>query len=101
MKTPPVTRRDLDAWLTDLRKVGGQARTLAERHHSIDNVMNLDDLQMLEEATKRLIVTLNKNMMYVVPSPRAAASPGVVRFPRGSTDAEPQERRVQRRVGAP
>jgi transcriptional regulator with GAF, ATPase, and Fis domain len=99
MATPPVTRRDLDAWLADLRKVGGQARTLAERHHSIDNMMNLDDLQMLEEATKRLIVTLNKNMMYAVQSPRAAATPGVVRFPRPSAGTEPPKHRSHSIVG--
>ena len=99
MALPPVTRRDLDAWLADLRKVGGRARTLAERHHSIDNMMNLDDLQMLEEATKRLIVTLNKNMMYAVPSPRAAAAPGVVRFPHQPESPDTQKPRSHSIVG--
>jgi transcriptional regulator with PAS, ATPase and Fis domain len=99
MSIPPVTRRDLDAWLADLRKVGGRARTLAERHHSIDTMMNLDDLQMLEEATKRLIVTLNKNMMYAVPSPRATSAQEVVRFPRQPANPEPQKPRSHSIVG--
>ena len=51
-------RLDLGAWLADLRRIGGQARTLAEGHGAIDNLIDLADLKMLEEATKRLIVAL-------------------------------------------
>ena len=64
MVTPTAKRLDLGAWLADLRRVGGQARTLAERHESFESLMNLADLQMLEEATKRIIVALSKKAMY-------------------------------------
>jgi DNA-binding NtrC family response regulator len=99
MEDTPVTRHDLDAWLADLRKVGGQARTLAERHHALDQMMNLDDLQMLEEATKRLIITLNKNMMYAVPAPRPAAAAEMLRFPRPPADGESPRPRSHSIVG--
>jgi DNA-binding NtrC family response regulator len=64
----PGNRLDLAAWLADLRRLGGQARTLSERHDATtQSFMNLADLQMLEEATKRLIVSLNKGMLYGLP----------------------------------
>src|SRR5713101_7998296 len=50
MTTEPRKRLDLDAWLQDLRRLGGQARTLSERHESLKSLMDLADLQMLEEA---------------------------------------------------
>ena len=69
MTNPPAKRLDLGAWLADLRRLGGQARTLAERHDTLEDFMSLTDLQMLEEATKRIIVSLNKSLLYGVPSP--------------------------------
>jgi transcriptional regulator with PAS, ATPase and Fis domain len=63
----PGNRLDLAAWLADLCRLGGQARTLSERHDVTQSFMNLADLQMLEEATKRLIVSLNKGMLYGLP----------------------------------
>lgn len=63
--TGPATKRlDLGAWLADLRRVGGQARTIAERIETLDGVMSLADLEMLQEATKRLILSLNKGLLY-------------------------------------
>src|SRR5262245_14007302 len=76
MTVPPVKRLDLGAWLSDLRRVGGQARTLAERHASLEGVMNLADLQMLEEAAKRIIVSLNKGLLYGVHAPHGAEQEG-------------------------
>jgi DNA-binding NtrC family response regulator len=73
MTIPPAKRLDLGAWLADLRRLGGQARTLAERHGSLESLMSLTDLQMLEEATKRIIVSLNKGLLYGVP---ASIDPG-------------------------
>ena len=64
MSIPPVKRLDLGAWLSDLRRLGGQARTLAERHDPHDGLMSLADLQALEEAAKRIILSLNKGMLY-------------------------------------
>jgi DNA-binding NtrC family response regulator len=69
MTIPPAKRLDLGAWLADLRRLGGQARTLAERHDSLESLMSLTDLQMLEEATKRIIVSLNKSLLYGVAAP--------------------------------
>ncbi|HEV8340314.1 MAG TPA: sigma-54 dependent transcriptional regulator [bacterium] len=57
-------RLDLEAWLNDLKRLGGQARTLSEKHESVQNLMALSDLQMLEEATKRIIVSLSKKALY-------------------------------------
>jgi transcriptional regulator with PAS, ATPase and Fis domain len=68
--TDPRKRLDLDTWLHDLRKLGGQARTLSERHESLKSLIELADLQMLEEATKRIIVSLSKNALYALPQPR-------------------------------
>jgi DNA-binding NtrC family response regulator len=76
MSVPPLKRFDLGAWLSDLRRVGGQARTLAERHASLDGVMDLADLHMLEEAAKRIIVSLNKGLLYGVHGPHAAGPEG-------------------------
>ncbi len=64
MATPSLKRIDLGSLLTDLRRIGGQARTLAERHTSLESLMDLADLQMLEEATKRLILSLSKQSVY-------------------------------------
>jgi Nif-specific regulatory protein len=64
MPTDSHKRLDLDEWLHDLRRLGGKARTLSEKHESIQSLINLADLQMLEEATKRIIVTLSKRTLY-------------------------------------
>ena len=55
MATDLRKRLDLDTWLNDLKRLGGQARTLSERHESMQSLIDLADLQMLEEATKRII----------------------------------------------
>jgi transcriptional regulator with PAS, ATPase and Fis domain len=70
MTTDPRKRLDLDAWLHDLRRLGGQARTLSERHNTLQSLMELADLQMLEEATKRIIVSLSKMALYSLPPSR-------------------------------
>jgi transcriptional regulator with PAS, ATPase and Fis domain len=59
-------RIDLEGWLADLRRMGGRARTLSEKPESVQSVMDLSDLQMLEEATKRLIVSLSKKVPYAL-----------------------------------
>jgi len=64
MGTELRKRLDLEAWLSDLKRLGGQARTLSERHESLQDLMDLADLQMLEEATKRIIVSLSKKALY-------------------------------------
>jgi transcriptional regulator with PAS, ATPase and Fis domain len=69
MTSEPSKRIDLEAWLADLRRLGGQARTLSEKHATLPSIMSLSDLQMLEEATKRIIVSLTRNPMYGLPSP--------------------------------
>ncbi len=83
MTVPPVKRLDLGAWLNDLRRLGGQARTLAEKHESTESLMNLADLQMLEEAAKRIIHSINTGMMYGLP---VRAEPAVV-FSSGTSEA--------------
>jgi transcriptional regulator with PAS, ATPase and Fis domain len=70
MSIDPHKRLDLDAWLNDLRRLGGQARTLSERHESLQSLMELADLQMLEEATKRIIVSLTNKALYGLPHAR-------------------------------
>jgi len=70
MATDPRKRLELDAWLNDLRRLGGKARTLSEKHESVQSLMDLADLQMLEEATKRIIVSLSKKALYGLPQPR-------------------------------
>jgi len=70
MATDLRKRLDLDAWLSDLKRLGGQARTLSERHESTQSLMDLADLQMLEEATKRIIVSLSKKALYGLPHVR-------------------------------
>jgi two-component system response regulator HydG len=75
MPIPPTQRLDLGAWLADLRRLGGQARTLAERPDAVEPFMNLADLQMLEEAAKRLIVTLNKGLLYGMPRQHGPGEP--------------------------
>ncbi len=67
MATDSTKRVNLGMWLADLRRVGGQARTLAERHDSLESLMNLSDLHMLEEATKRIILALSKSSLYGLP----------------------------------
>ncbi|HET8945516.1 MAG TPA: sigma 54-interacting transcriptional regulator, partial [Candidatus Polarisedimenticolia bacterium] len=73
MPIPPTQRLDLGAWLADLRRLGGQARTLAERPDAVEPFMKLSDLQMLEEAAKRLIVSLNKGLLYGLPRQHGTA----------------------------
>jgi transcriptional regulator with PAS, ATPase and Fis domain len=78
MVLPSSKRLDLGSWIADLRRIGGQARTLAEGHAAFDNLFNLADLQMLEEATKRLIVALgNKgaNLYGLLPPMREGEGP--------------------------
>jgi two-component system response regulator HydG len=75
MPIPPTQRLDLGAWLADLRRLGGQARTLAERPEAVEPFMNMADLQMLEEAAKRLIVSLNKGLLYGMPRQHGAGEP--------------------------
>ena len=70
MSTQTPKRIDLGAWLADLRRVGGQARALSERQEVVVNLMSLADLQMLEEATKRIIVALTSKSVYGMPVPR-------------------------------
>ena len=78
MPVPPARRLDLSAWLDDLRRLGGQARTLAERHEILDGVMSLADLQMRAEAAKRIIVSMNRGLLYGIPEPgRPHAGPAV------------------------
>ncbi len=67
MVIPSTNRLDLGTWLTDLRRIGGQARTLAEKHAALESIVSLADLQMLEEATKRLIVSLSNKSIYGMP----------------------------------
>ena len=85
MPIPPTQRLDLGAWLADLRRLGGQARTLAERPEAVEPFMSLADLQMLEEAAKRLIVSLNKGLLYGLPRPHGAEEPAPLR--RAATSA--------------
>src|SRR2546426_9846777 len=70
MATDSRKRLELDAWLHDLRRLGGKARTLSERHESLQSLMDLADLRMLEEATKRIIVSLSKKTLYGLPQSR-------------------------------
>src|SRR5262245_12366630 len=81
-------RLDLEAWLNDLRRLGGPARTLSEKHESVQSLMSLSDLQMLEEATKRIIVSLSKKALYALPT---SFDPDVSRRlrPRSSGGLEP------------
>ncbi len=85
MGTEIRRRLDLDAWLSDLKKLGGQARTLSERHESLQDLMDLADLQMLEEATKRIIVSLSKKALYGFSQPmeRELAGAATIAMPSG------------------
>ena len=83
MAVPSVQQMDLAAWLSDLKKVGGKARTLAERRTVTETFMDMGDLQMLEEATKRIIVAISKKFMYEVPL-------GTQSGRMGSIDSPPQ-----------
>src|SRR3989442_8252989 len=89
MATDQRKRLDLDAWLSDLRRLGGQARTLSERHESMQSLMDLADLQMLEEATKRIIVSLSKKALYGLPFPRERESSSLSGAPRPGGGMEP------------
>ena len=95
MPIPPTQRLDLGAWLADLRRLGGQARTLAERPDAVKPFMNLADLQMLEEAAKRLIVSLNKGLLYGMPRQHGAGEPTTPDIPGaeppGDEEASPRE----------
>jgi len=70
MPIDPLNKLNLDNWLHDLRRLGGQARTLSEHHDGLKNLMELADLQMLEEATKRIIVSLSRRSLYELPPTR-------------------------------
>jgi two-component system response regulator HydG len=92
MSGEALKRIDLEAWLADLRRLGGQARTLSERHDSVQNVMSLADLQMLEEATKRIIVSLTHSPVYGLASPReweGASAAGPARPAAGTPSGPP------------
>jgi len=95
MPIPPTQRLDLGAWLADLRRLGGQARTLAERPEAVEPFMNMADLQMLEEAAKRLIVSLNKGLLYGMPRQHGAGEPTTPDIPGaqppGDEEASPRE----------
>jgi Nif-specific regulatory protein len=73
MESSSPKRLDLGTWLADLKRIGGQARTLADRGSVTETVMNLGDLQMLEEAAKRIIVSLSSKAMYALPVARGNA----------------------------
>ena len=77
MPTESRKRLDLDVWLSDLKRLGGQARTLSEKHESVQSLMALADLQMLEEATKRIIVSLSNKALYGLPLPRDRGAEGL------------------------
>src|SRR3989442_4719679 len=89
MATDLRKRLDLDTWLNDLKRLGGQARTLSERHESMQSLMDLADLQMLEEATKRIIVSLSKKALYGLPLSRDREATGLSGAPRPSGGLEP------------
>src|SRR6267378_3329307 len=89
MTTDPHKRLDLDAWLHDLRRLGGQARTLSERHESLKSLMDLADLQMLEEATKRIIVSLSGKALYGLPQSRGPEGASRAGSPRPVGGHEP------------
>ena len=89
MTTDPHKRLDLDAWLQDLRRLGGQARTLSERHESLKSLMDLADLRMLEEATKRIIVTLSRKALYGLPQARVPEGASRAGSPRPVGSLEP------------
>ncbi len=84
-------RFDLGSWLADLKRIGGQARTLAEKGATTEALMKIDDLQMLEEAAKRLIVSLSNGSLYGIPivsgesrpfgEPGASGRAGTLRMP--------------------
>ncbi len=76
MASLSTKRVDLGSLLADLRRIGGQARTLAERHATTESLMDVADLQMLEEATKRLIVSLSKQAIYGLPLSRETGRDG-------------------------
>ncbi len=78
MPTDSRKRLDLDVWLSDLKRLGGQARTLSEKHESVQSLMELADLQMLEEATKRIIVSLSRKALYGLPLPRDRETLGLI-----------------------
>src|SRR3989304_6212052 len=82
MPTESRKRLDLDVWLSDLKRLGGQARTLSEKHESVQSLMALADLQMLEEATKRIIVSLSNKALYGLPLPRGRGASGLIGGPR-------------------
>src|SRR5262245_59633694 len=91
MPISSTKRFDLGAWLADLRRIGGQARTLAERHEALESRMELTDLQMLEEAAKRLIVSLSKQAIYGLPVPRSGDPPRLLGYagPASGHDGDP------------
>ena len=69
MEMSAPKRLDLGAWLADLKRIGGQARTLAEKGSVTETLMKIGDLEMLEEAAKRLIVSMSATSMYGFPIP--------------------------------
>ena len=90
MPIPPTQRLDLGTWLADLRRLGGQARTLAERPDAVEPFMKLADLQMLEEAAKRLIVSLNKGLLYGMPRQHGPGEPSAPDIPGAEETGEPE-----------
>jgi DNA-binding NtrC family response regulator len=54
-------RIDLEAWLEDLKRLGGEARTLGESGSSLRSLIDPADLDLFQEATRRLVVSLGRH----------------------------------------
>ena len=85
-------RIDLEGLLADLRRIGGRARTLNEKAEAVQEILEVADLRTLEEAAKRLIVSLSKRVPYPLmdqetwretPAAERSRSDGII----GSTEA--------------
>jgi Nif-specific regulatory protein len=54
-------RINLEAWLEDLKRLGGEARTLGESGSSLAALLDPADLELFQEATRRLVVSLGRH----------------------------------------
>ena len=54
-------RIDLEAWLEDLKRLGGEARTLSECGASLSSLIDPADLDLFQEATRRLVGSLGRH----------------------------------------
>ncbi len=54
-------RIDLEAWLVDLKRLGGEARTLSECGTSLHSLIDPADLDLFQEATRRLVGSLGRH----------------------------------------